>query len=389
MEPRQNFLKLEEQYSLAVYPKRDLVIVAGKGSLVKDETGKEYIDCTAGHGVAGVGHGNEAVIQAITRQARRLITCSGTFYNDTRALLLEKLVSIAPAGLNRVFLCNSGTQAVEAALKLARLTTGKTDFICAVKGFHGRTMGALSATYNPKYKTEFLPLVPGFHFVPFNNISPLIKQVEENPDRFAGIILEPVQGEGGVHIGRQDYFREVRAICDERGIMLIIDEVQTGFGRTGRMFGLEHFDIPVDMMCVAKTMAGGVPMGAVLCAPHIREAVGKHGSTFGGNPLACAAASAVIDFIKENRLPEQAAEKGCFLLEKLRRIKSAKIREVRGLGLMIGIELKEKVTPYIQALVNEGVLTLPAGSTVLRLLPPLVIDYNQLETVVEKIQKVL
>jgi acetylornithine/LysW-gamma-L-lysine aminotransferase len=228
MEPRQNFLKLEKQYSLAVYPKRDLVIAEGKGSLVKDETGKEYIDCTAGHGVAGVGHGNEAVIQAITRQARRLITCSGTFYNDTRALLLEKLVNIAPAGLNRVFLCNSGTEAVEAALKLARLTTGKTDFICAVKGFHGRTMGALSATYNPKYKTEFLPLVPGFHFAPFNNISPLIKQVEENPDRFAGIILEPVQGEGGVHIGRQDYFREVRAICDERGIMLIIDEVQTG-----------------------------------------------------------------------------------------------------------------------------------------------------------------
>jgi acetylornithine/LysW-gamma-L-lysine aminotransferase len=152
---------------------------------------------------------------------------------------------------------------------------------------------------------------------------------------------------------------------------------------------LEHFDIPVDMMCVAKAMAGGVPMGAVLCAAHIREAVGKHGSTFGGNPLACAAASAVIDFIKENRLPEQAAEKGCFLLDKLKRIKSAKIREVRGLGLMIGIELKEKVTPYIQALVNEGVLTLPAGSTVLRLLPPLVIDYNQLETVVEKIQKVL
>lgn len=378
--------KMEESYGLGIYPKRDIVIVRGKGARVVDEYGSEYIDCVAGHGVAGVGHGNEEVIRAITRQAEQLITCPGTFYNDTRARLLEKLAEIAPDGLTRAFLCNSGAEAVEAAIKFARVSTGKSGFICAMKGFHGRTMGALSATFNPKYKKDFLPMVQGFHFVPFNNFTRLREIVNENT---AGIILEPVQGEGGVFPGNRDYFQRVRELCDEQNLLLIVDEVQTGFCRTGRMFGVEHFGVVPDMLCAAKAMAGGLPMGAVLCGEKIRVPMGGHGSTFGGNPLSCAAALAAIGFMTENRLAEQAVEKGDYLLKKLREIRSDRIREIRGLGLMVGIELKEKVKPYILTLMKEGILTLPAGTTVLRLLPPLTIDYQDLDTVVEKIQTVL
>lgn len=380
-----DYMALEDRHGMGVYPKRELVIVEGKGAVVKDLQGNQYIDCAAGHGVASLGHGNEAVIRAVTAQMERLITCGGTFYNDTRSRLMETLVDIAPEGLTRVFLCNSGTEAVEAAIKFARFSTRKPEFVCVMRGFHGRTMGALSATFNPKYREDFLPLVPGFRFVPFNNIAKLKEAIDE---KTAGIILEPVQGEGGVHIGKPDYFRQVRALCDERDILLIIDEVQTGFCRTGRMFGCRHFGIQPDIMCVAKAMAGGLPIGAVLCSEGIAVPKGKHGSTFGGNPVVCAAALAAIDFMKQHNLAEQAAEKGRYLLDKLNKIESPKIREVRGLGLMVGIELKERVTPYIRDLMNKGVLVLPAGTTVLRLLPPLTISYNQLDIVVEKIQEV-
>jgi acetylornithine/LysW-gamma-L-lysine aminotransferase len=247
-------------------------------------------------------------------------------------------------------------------------------------------MGALSATFNPKYRQDFFPLVPGFCFVPFNNIDKLKEAVNE---KTAGIILEPVQGEGGMHIGKPDYFRRVRALCDQRDILLIIDEVQTGFCRTGKMFGTQHFDIQPDIMCVAKAMAGGLPMGAVLCSERIDVPKGKHGSTFGGNPPVCAAALAAVEFMKQHNLAGQAAEKGGYLLDRLNKIESPKMREVRGLGLMIGIELRERVTPYIRDLMNKGVLVLPAGTTVLRLLPPLTISYNQLDTVVESILEVL
>jgi acetylornithine/LysW-gamma-L-lysine aminotransferase len=381
-----DYMALEDRHGMGVYPKRELVVVEGKGAVVKDLQGNQYIDCAAGHGVASLGHGNEAVIRAVNAQMERLITCGGTFYNDTRSRLMEILVDIAPEGLTRVFLCNSGTEAVEAAIKFARFSTRKPEFVCAMRGFHGRTMGALSATFNPKYREDFLPLVPGFRFVPFNNIAKLKEAIDE---KTAGIILEPVQGEGGVHIGKPDYFRQVRALCDQRDILLIMDEVQTGFCRTGQMFGSQHFGIQPDIMCIAKAMAGGLPIGAVLCSERIAVPKGKHGSTFGGNPVVCAAALAAVDFMKQHNLARQAAEKGGYLLDKLNKMESPKIREVRGLGLMVGIELKERVTPYIRELMNKGVLVLPAGTTVLRLLPPLTISYSQLDIVVEKLQKVL
>ncbi len=381
-----DFKELEKTYDFNVYSKREVVLVRGKNARVWDSEGKEYVDCVAGHGVANIGHCNEKVIEAIQKQAQQLINCAGTFYNDTRARLLEKLASIAPKGLKRAFLCNSGAETIEAAIKFARFTTRKKEFICAMRGFHGRTMGAMSATYNPEYRKDFEPIVEGFHYVPFNNFGKLEEKVN---DQTAGVILEPVQGEGGIHVGDKDYFAKVRKLCDERNLFLILDEVQTGFCRTGKMFACSHFDIEPDILCVAKGMAGGLPMGAVLCSEKVQAPVGKHGSTFGGNPLACAAAIAAIDFMLENRLDEQAREKGDYFIEKLKKHSFANVREIRHLGLMIGIELKEKSTPYLQKLLEKGVLALPAGTTVIRLLPPLTISRDELDFVAGKIAEVL
>ncbi len=379
-------IELERRYEFDVFTKRDVCIVRGENARLWDDKGNMYVDCIAGHGVASVGHANPDVASALAVQAKTLITCSGIFYNDQRARLFERLASVAPAGLNRSFLCNSGAEAVEAALKFARFTTKKTEFVCAMRSFHGRTFGALSATHNPKYKEDFEPLVPGFRHVPYNDFDALLAQVNEQT---AAVLLEPVQGEGGIHVGRKEYFERIRALCDERGILLIMDEIQAGFCRTGKWFACEHFGVRPDMMVVAKAIAGGVPMGAVLCSEKIQPPVGRHGTTFGANPLACAAANAAIDFMKRERLDEQAASKGAYMMEKLNAVRSGLIREVRGLGLMIGIELKEKAKPFIQALTEKGVLTLPSGMTVIRLLPPLTIPQEDLDFVAEKIGEVL
>ncbi|MCZ6818122.1 MAG: acetylornithine/succinylornithine family transaminase [Calditrichaeota bacterium] len=381
-----DYLELEKQYELGIYPKRDIVLVKGKNAKVWDQKGKEYIDCVAGNGVANVGHCNETIVNAITEQAKTLITCPGIFYNDTRARLLAKLINIAPGQMTKAFLCNSGTESVEAAIKFARFATGKTDIICCMRAFHGRTMGALSATFNPKYRTDFQPLIPGFQHVPFNNSDKLKNAIT---DRTAAVLVEIVQGEGGVNIGREDYLRQVQAICQDKGILLIIDEIQTGFCRTGKMFACEHFDLAPDMLCLAKGIAGGFPMGALLCSDKIEIPAGKHGSTFGGNPLACAAAIAAIDYMLDNELAEQARKKGTYFVKKLHEFDLPVIREVRHLGLMIGIELREKVKPFILKLLNSGVLVLPAGTTVLRLLPPLTISLEELNIVASEVARAL
>jgi len=378
---------LEQQHTSGFYAKRDLTLVRGLGAHVWDDQGNEYIDCVGGYGVANVGHCNAAVIAAIREQSERLITCPELFYNDVRAQAMDRLVRLAPAGLERVVLTNSGTESVEAALKLARLSTGRPGIVATMRGFHGRTMGALSATWDVHYRDAFLPLVPGFSHVPYGNIEAMRGAVNDNT---AAVILEVVQGEGGVNPGSPEYLQAVRELCDERGALLIIDEVQTGFGRTGRMFACQHYDICPDLMAVAKGIAGGVPMGAVLMGgrvQNIRE--GIHGTTFGGNPLACAAAVAALDYMVEHDLPGQAASKGEWVLRRLRQIESPLIRDVRGLGLMIGIELRQRTTPYVRALMERGILALIAGRTVLRLLPPLVISDQDLATVCDAIEEVL
>ena len=382
-----NIIALESRYTSGLYPKRNLALVRGQGARVWDEQGREYIDCMSGHGVAIVGHCNPAVVEAICRQAGTLITCAEVFYNDARARLLERLISIAPQGLERAFLCNSGAEAIEAAFKLARLSTGRPGVVAMMRSFHGRTFGALSATWEPEYRDPFLPLVPGFSHVPYNKLDALRQAVDENT---AAVVVEVVQGEGGVNPGIGEYLQGVRRVCDEKGALLIVDEVQTGFGRTGKLFACQHYDLRPDLLCLAKGIAGGVPMGAVLFGAKVTNIKpGVHGSTFGGNPLACAAALAAIDYIIAHDLPAQAARKGAWALERLGRIQSPLIRQVRGLGLMIGIELRQRVTPYLRALMEERVLALPAGKTVLRLLPPLVISDEDLATACDAVEKVL
>ena len=361
-----DIIGIENKHTSGVYTKQPFAIVRGQGALLWDIDGNEYIDCSSGHGVANLGHAHPKIANAIAQQAGKLITLFGTFPNDQRAALMEKLTSLTP-GLERVFFCNSGTETVEAAIKFSRLSTGRTGIIAAMRGFHGRTMGALSATWNKNYRTPFMPLVPDFSHVPYNKIEALDKAVN---DHTAAVLLEPVQGESGIHPATSEYLQAARRICSERGALLVIDEVQSGFGRTGKMFAYQHHGITPDLLCVAKSLAGGVPMGAVLIGENVKNLVpGTHGSTFGGNPLVCAAALAALSVMEDENLPAQSAEKGAYLLEKLNGIQSPLIREVRGLGLMIGIELKQKVTPYLQALQDKHIIALNAGITVLRLLP--------------------
>jgi acetylornithine/LysW-gamma-L-lysine aminotransferase len=377
---------VENEHTSGLYTKQPIIIVRGQGASLWDVNGNGYIDCSSGHGVANLGHAHPKVAAAIAEQSKQLVTLFETFYNDKRAALMEKITSLVP-GLNKVFFCNSGTEAVEAALKFARVSTGRTNVIAAMRGFHGRTMGALSATFNKKYKEAFEPLVPGFSHVAYNNIEALDAAVT---DQVAAVILEAVQGEGGVYPADPEYLQAARRICTERGALLILDEVQTGLGRTGKMFAFQHSGITPDIVCIAKSLAGGLPMGAVLFGESVKNlAPGLHGSTFGGNPLSCAAALAALTAIQEEDLSGQAAAKGAYLMEELQSIQSPRIREVRGQGLMIGIELKEKVAPYLAALQERHIIALNAGLTTIRLLPPLVITREQLDRVVAALKEVL
>ncbi len=381
-----NIIETENKHTSGVYAKQALTIVRGQGALLFDLDGNEYLDCSSGHGVANLGHAHPKVAEALYKQANTLITLFESFPNDQRAMLMEKITALVP-GLERVFFCNSGTEAVEAAFKFSRISTGRKNFIAAMRAFHGRTYGSLSATFNKKYREGFEPLLPGVSHVSYNNIEALDKAVN---DETAAVILEVVQGEGGVYPASAEYVQAARRICDERGALLIIDEIQTGFGRTGKMFAVQHFGVIPDLLTCAKSLAGGVPMGAVLIGEKVKNLVpGVHGSTFGGNPLSCAAANAALDVIIGEDLPGQAAAKGNYLMGKLKQIQSSNIREVRGLGLMVGVEMKQKVTGYIKALQEKKIIALNAGLTVIRLLPPLVITYEQIDRLVETLTEVL
>jgi acetylornithine/LysW-gamma-L-lysine aminotransferase len=411
-----NIAELEDAHSSGVYLKRDLTIVRGEGASLWDDAGNRYIDCVGGQGAANLGHCHPAVVAAIRAQTEQLINCPELFHNPIRAQYQAELC--AAAGMPRVFLCNSGTEANEAAIKFARMATGRQGIVAAMRGFHGRTFGALSATWEKTYREPFAPLVPGFTHVPYNNLERLADAITDDT---AAVMLEVVQGEGGVHPAQPGYLQAAQALCRERGALLIIDEVQTGFGRTGYLFAHQADNVQPDLLCLAKSMAGGIPMGAVL----IGERVGAlnpaaHGSTFGGNPLACAAARAVLKTLTSppnplsNRdgesqdtgngtdaipgihdpnnglLITRAREMGERALAYLRaNVPSSAAREVRGRGLMIGIELRGKVAPVLRALQARGVLALPAGATVLRLLPPLVIDESDLRVALETIVSVL
>jgi len=383
-------IDLENTYTSGVYSKRPVAIIRGSGALVWDEEGREYIDCAAGYGVANIGHGRPEVAAAIAAQAQRLITCPEIFYNDVRARLLKRLAHLLPDGFARIFLCNSGTEAVEGALKFARIATGRTGIIATFRGFHGRTMGALSMTWEPHYREPFSPLVPGVSHIRYNDLASADAAINEET---AAVIVELVQGEGGVHVACKEYIHGLASLCRERGALLIVDEVQTGFGRTGRLFACQHYDLQPDILCLAKSMAAGVPMGAICLGQRVMESGritrGIHGSSFGGNPLACTAALATLDILESESLPERSTLLGAYTLERLRAMHTPLIREVRGKGLLLGIELKRRVQPYLEALCERGVLALPAGSNVIRLLPPLVISKDQLDRVLDVLEEVL
>ncbi|KEF34724.1 MULTISPECIES: aspartate aminotransferase family protein [Deinococcus] len=378
---------LEARHGSGVYAKRPLTLVRGQGATLWDEAGRAYLDCASGQGVANVGHAHPRVVAAVQAQAATLLTCQEAVHNDVRAAYLAELAGVLPAGLSRLFLCNSGAEAVEAALKFARASTGRPGVVALRRGFHGRTLGALSATWEAHYRDPFLPLVPEFGHVTPGDRAGLDAAITE---RTAAVLLEIVQGEGGVRPLADDFLREAERLCRERGALLLVDEVQTGFGRTGRLFACEHSGLEPDLLILGKAIAGGVPMGAVALGPRVGQlGVGTHGSTFGGNPLACAAGRAVLAVLREEGLPAEAARKGEWLLGALRALPGRRVREVRGRGLMVGLELRERVAPHLAALQERGVLALPAGPSVLRLLPPLVISDAELEAVVGALAEVL
>jgi acetylornithine/LysW-gamma-L-lysine aminotransferase len=371
----------ESAHTSGLYQKRDVALVRGVGAVVWDETGREYIDCVGGQGSGNLGHANAAVADALVRQARTLSYCTELFYNDRRAELYDRLARILPASLDRIFLCNSGTEAVEGALKFARLATKRTKVVATMRGFHGKTMGALSATWGPEYRELFGPLLDGFSHIPFNKTEALDAAITAETSAF---IVELVQGEGGVRPATMEFIAEAARLCRERGAIFIVDEVQTGFGRTGTMFAIEQFGIVPDVLCLAKSIAGGMPMGAIAFSRALGELPKRsHSTTFGGNPLACAAAVATIDEHVRLGLAAAAAARGRQLHDGLLSIESPRVREVRGLGLIQGVELKENAGPTLKVLQERGVLALGAGPTVVRYLPPLVITAAQVDAVIE------
>jgi predicted acetylornithine/succinylornithine family transaminase len=376
---------------LAVY-ERDLVLTRGKGATLYDKDGRAFVDFAAGIGVNGLGYGDTKVLAAIRKQAAQLIHASNLFHTEPAALLAERLVAEAfPA---KVFFSNSGTEAWESALKFARKVgkaAGRTDFVCFERAFHGRTMGALSTTWNPKYREPFEPLVPGVLFCPWNDLAAVREAVT---DRTAAIMIEPVQGEGGVRPATAEFLRGLRELADEKGVLLVLDEVQCGLGRTGKMFAFQHAGIVPDILTLAKPLGGGLPMGATLLKESLAPAiaVGDHGSTFGGNPVAAAASLVVIERLTAPGFLETVEKKARSLhrgLKKLARAYPEAVAEVRGLGLMIGIELQGEAGPVVKGLRERGFLATKAGDKVLRLLPPLVVKSGEIRAFLGALEDVL
>lgn len=380
----------EDQFMGNIYQRFPVTIERGLGAHVWDINGKEYIDCMGGYGVALVGHCNPRVVQALKTQLEKIITVHSSLYNKTREEFLENLIKIAPKNLGQVFLNNSGTEAVEAAIKFARKFTGKKGMIAMNGSYHGKSFGSLSVTFSPKYRKSFEPLVESVSFTPFGDIDALRSNVNSET---ALIILEPIQGESGIHVAPDDFLQEVRKLCDEKGIVLIFDEIQSGLGRTGKMWASQHWETSPDIMCLAKGIAGGVPMGATLVRPDILASIskGEQSSTFGGNPLSCAAGTATIKALTEDQLVENAVKKGKIFHEGLERLKEKHkiIREVRGKGLMIGVEMKFDVKDILFDGIANNLLLLYSGKNILRLLPPLVISEADINKALETLDIIL
>ncbi len=360
-----------------------------EGMYIYDDSGQAFLDFLGGYGVFALGHRHPVVVEAVHRQLDRIPLSSKVLFSDVLGQFCEALAMVTPGDLTYSFICNSGTEAIEGAIKVARSYTGREKFICAKGGFHGKSMGALSATGREQYKTAFEPLVPGFVHVPFNDIDAAAEAIDEHT---AGVIIEPIQGEGGIHAASNAYLPALRELCTERGALLIADEVQTGMGRTGRMFACEHYGVTPDIMTLAKALGGGVvPSGAVVSTPVIWNKVfGEnplvHTSTFGGNPLACAAGLATLKVLKDEDLVANAAARGQQLLAGLRTLPEqfpGVVREVRGMGLMAGVEfeLDDVGKLVISGLNHRGVIAAYTlnNPRVIRMEPPLIVSEQQVD----------
>jgi len=386
----EHLIDLETAHSSGAYAPAPLVLARGHGVRLVDIEGKEYLDCASSIGVAALGHSHPALVQAISEQAGRLIACSNGYYcNDVRARLQERISQITPGDLNRVFLCNSGSEAVETAIKLARHHTGRPGIIAATRGFHGRTLGALTATWKASYRRSFEPLIPGVVHTPYGDASALEHAIT---GEIGVVLLETVQGEGGIHPATSEFLLAARRLCDARGAILVLDEVQCGMGRTGRWFACEHYAVVPDVLCLAKALGGGMPIGATVFHEAFSFSKGQHGSTYGGNPLACRAALAVIDTIEYEHLLDNVSRVGSYFLERLNALHQArpqKVREVRGMGLMLALELRRKSGPVLRALMDRGVLALSGGATIVRFLPPYIFTEADVDEAMRSLEAVL
>ncbi len=383
----EEILDLERGKQVPLYAKRDIALVRGEGSYLFDADGRRYLDAMSNYGVAPLGHAHPRFTAAVVDQLGLLGTGHQSFGNDVRATLLTELDRIAPEGLSRSFLSNSGAEAVEAALKFARVATGRKKIVAARRGYHGRTLGALSATADKKYRDPFEPLpIPSTH-VGFNDDDAIAAAID---DETAAVILEPIQGEGGIHVGDDQYLEKVRDLTSRRGVLLIVDEIQSGF-RTGAPFASVAAGIVPDIIVTAKALANGFPIGLTLVTEEISASVpgGAHGSTFGGNPLASRAAVETLRIFREDGLYEKASALGAQIIERIEALKSPKIRAVRGKGFMIGMELKQKATPVLRGLQEHGVLALPAGNLVIRFLPPMIWEQAQVDELLTAVEDVL
>ncbi|MDE1858070.1 MAG: aspartate aminotransferase family protein [Thaumarchaeota archaeon] len=381
---------LEDAYGAPAFKKFPIALVRGKGSLVWDSGGKEYVDFMSGIGVAIVGHCNDAVIEAVRVQSERLITCHGSFYNDARAGFMERLMKVSPKGLGKALLTNTGTESVEAAIKLARRHTSRKKIVSMKGGFHGKTYGSLSATWNKKYRDPFGPLLEGFDFAEYGDPESLAQLVDGDT---AAVIAEPIQGEAGIIVPPADYLRQVREICDQKGALLILDEIQSGLGRTGRMWASGHFGVTPDIMTVSKGLGGGLPIGAAVATDEVAGSLkgGEHTSTFAGNPLSCAAGSATLDFITQNDLPSKARAKGDAMKAALNKIASAHrlVKEVRGLGMMLGMQTRVDILSQLQSAQAKGVIFAYSGRDTFRFLPALVMEETQISRGMEVLESVI
>ncbi len=380
-------IEIEDNYFINTFTRQPIVLDYGEGIKVTDIDGNEYVDMFAGIAVNALGHNHPKLVKAIQNQAAKLIHVSSIYYNEPALIYAKKLIDLTE--FDRIFYANSGAEANEGAIKLAVKYTGKNEVISTVESFHGRTIMTLAATGHEEYHEPFKGILPnGFINVPYNDIEAIKEAITENT---AAIIVEPIQGEGGVNVPDINYLKEIEKICHEKNIVFIVDEVQTGFGRCGTLFAHELFDVKPDILTMAKGIGGGVPMGGILATEKIASAFvpGDHGTTFGGGPLVCAAANAVLDTFEEENILDNVNEVGQYFIEELKKLDKEIIADVRGKGLMVGLELTKPGAEYVDKLREAGFLINCTADKVLRFVPPLIITKKDIDEFVKALDEIL